>query len=166
MFCPDCGYESTQGFNYCKRCGASLSSVVPAGQSTPLRDNRLISLIWSLVAAIMVVGAGGLGITFGIAGGLAGSGIKPDDGPLAIVICGSATVLVTVCLLIRQLSRLIGTAIDKHLEFAGMSHPWPVGEADLSSRQIPAPPVAVSSVTEHTTRNFERRSELETTARS
>lgn len=165
MFCPDCGFESTQGTNYCKRCGASLSSAATVQSSTP-RDNKLINAIWAVAAAIMVVGAGGMGITFGIAGGLAGSGIKPDDGPLAIVISGSTAILVALCLLGWQLSRLIGAVIRDRRGLAEAPRTGPLGEADRAARRISAPPIAVSSVTEHTTRNFEKRSDLETTARS
>ena len=162
MFCPDCGYESTQGFNYCKRCGGSLSSPAPAGQSTRARENRLINAIWAVAAAIMVVGAGGMGITFGIAGGLAGSGIKPDDGPLAIIVCGSAAITVTLWLLVRQLSRLIGSVIERKREFGPEWDSRLVDQANVPARQI-ATPLVVPSVTEHTTRNFEQ---VKTTAKS
>src|ERR1041384_2225148 len=29
MYCPVCGAESTQGLNYCKRCGAGLNASTP-----------------------------------------------------------------------------------------------------------------------------------------
>ena len=163
MYCQLCGTESTQGLNYCKRCGATLTPLANTSESMPHRDRKLLVMIWAVVAALMVSVAGGLGITFGIAGGLAGSGIKPDDGPLAIIIGGSLTILVTVCLLVRQLSRLIGTAIGKTREFTTTSPLMPANEAaHARPLQVSAPPIVVPSVTEHTTRSFERQPNLET----
>jgi hypothetical protein len=167
MYCQVCGTESTLGFQYCKRCGTSLTSAANTSDSMAQRDRKLLVMIWAVVAALMVIGAGGLGITFGIAGGLAGSGIKPNDGPLAIVICGSLTILVTLCLLVRQLSRLIGTAIEKPRALTTTSPLRPIDEAaDARPLQISAPPMVVPSVTEHTTRNFERRPDLERPSRT
>jgi len=167
MYCQVCGTESTQGFNYCKRCGATLTAPANNPDSMPQRDRKLLVVIWAVVAAMMAIGVGGLGITFGIAGGLASRGIKPDDGPLAIVICGSLTIVVTLCLLVRQLSRVIGSAIEKPRPFSTTSPLTPVnGALDAQPLQIQAPPIMVPSVTEHTTRNFERQPNLETPSRS
>ena len=41
MFCPYCGTESTQGLNYCKRCGANLGAGLQAGgqEASPAISN-------------------------------------------------------------------------------------------------------------------------------
>ena len=31
MFCPFCGTESTQGLNYCNRCGGNLGALLQGG---------------------------------------------------------------------------------------------------------------------------------------
>jgi len=160
MYCPVCGAESTQGLNYCKRCGASLGTTVPIQTPSGLpRAARNVGIVWALVIAIIAVCAGGLGISFGIGGGLMASGVRGEDGPIGIVLGGALVVLVVAVMLIRLLSRVIG-----------MSAPTTVRPAMSQSMrepvaQLPAPPPSVSSVTEHTTRTFDHAAYREPTAR-
>ena len=152
MYCPVCGAESTQGLNYCKRCGASLGSPLPspidaAPQSR--RANHTMTIV-ALVAAVIVVCAGGLGISLGISGGLVANGVN-QDAPIAIAFCGSAVVLVVEIMLLRLLSKVIAASLSQPVP-ASAIQPAPQHIAPVA---LPAPPPSVSSVTENTTRNFE-----------
>ena len=106
--------------------------------------------IVALVVAVIVVGAGGLGISLGISGSLAGNGGN-QDAPIAIAFCGSAVVLVIAIMLLRLLSKIIAASLSQPVPTIAIQ-PAPQHIAPVA---LPAPPPSVSSVTENTTRNFE-----------
>lgn len=156
MYCPNCGAQSTQGLNYCKRCGGNLSDA--AQPAAPASRNVWAALILALATAGLVLG--GFGIVFSLAFGLVGP--QPEGytapahdvrGVAAMMIAfGSGTIALVTILLIRLFSRLMGFGSEN--VNAGRSVRSFVSQAPA---QIPAPPIQMHSVTEHTTRNFEPR---------
>lgn len=156
MYCPNCGAESTFGLNYCKQCGANLAE---PSQSTSTNKPRNTFAALILALATLGIVLGGLGIVFTHALELAGSqppGFSPPSAAAGrlgsiMVIFGSSAVAFVAVMLIRLFSNMMGLGSDL---------PKPAKQAKnfVSPRsvpRIPAPPIVVSSVTEHTTRNFE-----------
>ena len=142
MFCPVCGAESTQGLNYCKRCGATQGAPPPAHQPRPKSMPPLIPL--ALVSMVGLIGF------FGTLIALANSKIA-DEVLLAVAAFGGATVTGVVGLLIwvsKQQSRNVSFSSE-------VVTPRRSSIRNSTQPQIDAPPLVVSSVTEHTTRNFE-----------
>ncbi|MCI0490124.1 MAG: hypothetical protein L0229_26320 [Blastocatellia bacterium] len=151
MYCPSCGAEST-GLKYCKHCGINLTLPVQMPeQSLPSRGLTTGAAV-ALSLATTAIGLGGLGIVFATASELAGrSGV--DEGiPIVMLIFGSATVFGIIALLITTLSRAMG--LSQKPEQQGKRRTRVAGEHRAAPRL--APPAASSSVTEHTTRNFEQ----------
>jgi hypothetical protein len=124
--------------------------------TTAATRNTLAALILALATVGIVLG--GLGIVFTHALALVGSqppGFSPPGGDAGrlgaiMVIFGSSAVGLVALMLIRLFSRMMGfgSDIEKPSKQAKTFAPRRVP-------QIHAPPVVVSSVTEHTTRNFE-----------
>lgn len=157
MYCPNCGAESTFGLNYCKRCGGNLGD---APQSAPPPTKNILAAL-ILAAATVVIVLAGLGIVFSEALSLIGPqppGFAPPVHDAVVVagmmvIFGSATIGLVTLMLIKLFSRVMGfsSVSDKP------SRPARTFVPEQRVAQIPAPPIAVQSVTEHTTRNFEPR---------
>jgi len=158
MYCPNCGSESTFGLNYCKHCGGNLSessqaAAPPAARNTPA----------AVILAIATLGLvrGGLGIVFGSALTLVGSQPEGFSAPAAgvekvgmmMVVFGCSAVVLVALMLIRLFYRVMGFGAEPE-------RPKRIAKL-LPNRQhaaqIQAPPTVVSSVTEHTTRNFDPR---------
>lgn len=156
MYCPNCGMESTFGLNYCKHCGGNLSE---AQSAAPPTRNTSAALI--LAAATVAIVLGGLGIVFSGALSLIGpqpTGFVPPVHDAVVVagmmvIFGSATIGLVSLMLIKLFSRMMGLAAapDKSARPAKAFVP------QQRMSQIPPLPIAMQSVTEHTTRNFEPR---------
>lgn len=145
MYCPVCGAESTQGLNYCKRCGAGLSASTP-----PIEQKgsigKAMGLMLFLVSLVSIAGFVALFSTIYNLGERAAFDTKAL---IAIMAFGGATVVGVVGLLVWLLLRLTTGPVRS-----------PERSADLVSRdhgvpQLPAPPIGISSVTENTTRNFD-----------
>ena len=158
MYCPHCSAEHTFGLKYCKRCGGSLSDPLPP-QSGQTSSWKLTGAAWAIGLATVAICLGGLGIVFSHAFDLArplgpGQASSLDVTPiaLAMIIFGSTTVFGIAALLIRLFTRLI-TGLQETPQPAQFIRP---GVAEYPVAQIPAPPVGMASVTEHTTRNFDR----------
>ncbi|HJQ70729.1 MAG TPA: hypothetical protein VKA70_17270 [Blastocatellia bacterium] len=155
MHCPNCGAEHTFGLKYCKRCGLSLGDQPP--QTTPLSGWSFTGAAWAIGLATVAICLGGLGIVVSHAFDLLaplspGQSRNTDPTPiaLAMIVFGTTTVFGIAALLIRLFSRLL-TAQAEAGRTARFIKP---AAAEYPIAQIPAQPV--SSVTEHTTRNFER----------
>jgi hypothetical protein len=158
MYCPHCSAEHTFGLKYCKRCGGSLSDPPPP-QTGEVSSWRLTGSAWAIGLATVAICLGGLGIVFSHAFDLArplspGQSMSVEATPiaLAMIVFGSATVFGIAALLIRLFSRLLNTpqATTRPAQFIKP------GMAEYPVAQISAQPVGISSVTEHTTRNFDR----------
>ena len=152
MYCPVCGAETIQGLKYCKQCGANLN---PPG--THVNISKITGMFW----AIAVFGIGALGLLVGGALGVTAMGQGGSD-LAAVVAVGFVVVLIISGLLISQLSRVISMAKSDRAE------PYTNTNAIKERRtapQLDAPPSAVPSVTEHTTRDFEHSLKREQRAR-
>jgi hypothetical protein len=157
MYCPNCGAESTFGLNYCKHCGGNLAESAEPAAPPPSR-NVFAALILALAAAGIVLG--GLGIVFTnalalVAAQPAGFSQPSDAGMIAgmMVIFGSSVIVLVSLMLIKLFARVMGFA-------SATERPSRRAKSFLPQQrvpQIPARPIVVSSVTEHTTRNFEPR---------
>jgi hypothetical protein len=158
MYCPNCGAESTFGLNYCKHCGGNLSETTQS-ISPPAPRNVLAAVV--LAAATVAIVLGGLAIVFTHALSLIGPQPPGFTTPAhdavvvagMMVLFGSAAIVFSSLMLIKLFSRVMGfgSVPDKPARTQRTFQPG----QKLS--QIPAPPIAMQSVTEHTTRNFEPR---------
>ena len=146
MYCPSCGADSTQGLNYCKKCGANL--VLPTGSDTSVRMPRVGGLFW----AVALLTVGGLGVLMGSIIALAAIGVRQEDVFIPIAVVGCFTVLGIAWLLVRQISRVIDST---RIPFIPEQRPIPAPPR-RDPAQIAGPPLPVPSVTEHTTRTFDR----------
>ena len=143
MYCPVCGAESTQGLNYCKRCGSSLGPTANAPVIIPpVRPATLLP-----VALVSIVGLVGFFMTIA---NLSDRNFQPK--PLvAICAFAGATVLGVVGLMIWLLLHMSGY---RH----GATQASTEGQAlprASTQPQLQPPPMSVPSVTENTTRNFD-----------
>ena len=160
MYCPHCSAEHTFGLKYCKRCGGNLNiSDPPQPESERASSWKLTGAAWAIGLATVAICLGGLGIVFSTAFDLArplsvGQSPSVDATPIAMamIIFGSATVFGISALLLRLFTRLI-RGIQETPRPARFIKP---GVTEYPQAQIPAPPIGMTSVTEHTTRNFDR----------
>ena len=147
MYCPVCGAESTQGLNYCKRCGAGLSASTP-----PIEQKgsigKAMGLMLFLVSLVSIAGFIALFST------VYNLGERPGFEPrtlIAIMAFGGATVVGVIGLLVWLLLRLT----TGHPAVASPEKSANLVPREYSVPQLPAPPVGIPSVTENTTRNFD-----------
>lgn len=145
MYCAACGFESTPGLSYCKRCGSSLSPQTNAvDQRQP--GARPLASLWP-VALVSMVGLIGL---FATLVNLSEKGVG-SQAVIAVSAFAGATVLGVVGLLIWLLMQLSGIRhTTSHVERGTR----PVSGSSTQP-QLQAPPSSIPSVTENTTRNFD-----------
>lgn len=156
MFCPVCGAKSTQGLKYCNRCGSNLNPSATASEQK-INFSKFTGMFW----AIALFSLGGLGLLLGAALGAIAMD-QGGEGLAVVMVAGFLTILLISAMLVRQLSRVITAASEQE------SRPQPKAVTTTSDygppQQLSPPPPSVSSVTEHTTRNFDlaqRESRLE-----
>ena len=146
MYCPNCGEQTTQGLKFCKRCGASLSTTVeavPRKFPTPLTVMFLF-----VIGGISLVG---LAVPLAAADSLTKDFSTRDV--IALVFGSWLVTLIFDAMLVWLLLRLIGIS---H-QFAGTTpEKRPLPEQRVAV-QIETPPEPLVSVTENTTRSFDRR---------
>lgn len=146
MYCPICGAESTQGLNYCKRCGAVLSaSATPIEQKGSI--GKAMGLMLFLVSLVSIAGFIALFTTvYNLAE-------RPglEKATIGVMAFGGATVVGVVGLLVWLLLRLT----TGHQPPGSPEKPANLVPREYSVPQLPAPPVGMQSVTENTTRNFD-----------
>jgi hypothetical protein len=153
MYCQHCGAESTQGLNYCNRCGGQIGALAQApphevGQALPTGTVRVVG--FSLVGLVVF----GLGLLVALMSELVHSGMRPE--PLVMVMmCGSLTILASVFMLTRFWMRMLlggkSERADAPRLFSRPSHTNELGpQRHGALHDAPA-----SSVTEHTTRTLE-----------
>lgn len=143
MYCPNCGAESTQDLNYCKRCGTGVSASTPPVEGNTSKATGALFLL----ALVSIAGFIALFVTIN---NLAHPGMDPRT-LIAITAFGGATVVGVVGLLVWLLLQLI----TGHRPAAPRDKsPMPITR-DYRTPKLPAPPVSMPSVTENTTRNFE-----------
>jgi hypothetical protein len=146
MYCPVCGAESTQGLNYCKRCGAGLSaSTSPIEQKTSF--GKAMGLMLFLVSVVSIAGFIAL---FATVDTLGEHGFD-TRALIGIMAFGGATVVGVVGMMVWLILRMTGahTAATRNEIVPGLV------VREHIAPQLQAPPISVPSVTENTTRNFE-----------
>jgi hypothetical protein len=156
MYCQHCGAESTQGLNYCNRCGGNLGALAQTaprevGQSLPTGTVRAVG--FSLVAVVVF----GLGILTALMSELVHSGMRSE--PIVfIMMFGSLTILASIFMITRFWMRMLPTGKHEKADaprlYAPPTHtnelgPQPRNFGALHDAPTPA------SVTEHTTRTLE-----------
>lgn len=146
MFCQSCGAECALELNYCSRCGANLTSALaPTTQLVPV---NLTKPAVAIGATATVLTLGGFGVLVAGAMNLA-MVFKNPDPIMAIIMFGMITILVSDVMLIRLLSRIIGTSLETRKSLQ---------PAKSQLREVPKQIMpalnSVPSVTEHTTRTF------------
>ena len=155
MYCQHCGAESTQGLNYCNRCGGQIAALAQGqprevGSGPPTGTVRAVG--FSLIAVVVF----GLGILTALITELVEKGMRPE--PLVVImICGSLTILGSVFMLTRFWMHMLSSGKPKGSDSARLHAP-PTNTNELG----PAPQrfgalhdAPLSSVTEHTTRTLE-----------
>ena len=155
MYCQHCGAESTQGVNYCKRCGGNLGALAQAtphevAQILPTGTVRAVG--FSLIAVVVF----GLIVLTALITQLVEHNIRPEP-LIVIMMCGSLTILASVFMLTRFWMRMLSggksDAADATRLFQRASHTNDLGPQPQRFGALgdaPAP-----SVTEHTTRTLE-----------
>jgi hypothetical protein len=154
MFCPYCATETTQGLNYCNRCGGSLAPL------TAPQETRVIvapGAAWAAgltTAAVVVIG---MGMIFPIATELTAKGMAATA-VVAIALLVALGVVGCAAMLLRFWSSLLGVG--------GARPPAPAAALPppkaQDTRGLDAPhldslnPAPAHSVTEQTTRTLER----------
>lgn len=147
MYCPTCGEQNTQALNYCKHCGANLNAS-PTQTISPL----MVTIFLALIAFITV-----MGFTIPILGmsELSNKGFGSEP----LMTFAFFFVLATFgidFMLIRLLSRLLGFSKQGRQAIHPLLTKKPKYDTSQQNHQrLPELPTPVSSVTEHTTRNFE-----------
>lgn len=153
MYCQHCGAESTQGLNYCNRCGGNLGALAQApprevSQVIPTGTVRAVG--FSLIAVVVF----GLGILTALMTQLVEHNVRPE--PLVVIMmCGSLTILASVFLLTRFWMHMLGKPRnpDAPRLYAPPAHTNDLGPAPQRFGALHDIPV--NSVTEHTTRTLE-----------
>lgn len=153
MYCQHCGAESTQGLNYCNRCGGNLGALAqsqPREVAQMLPTGTVRAVGFSLIAVVVF----GLGILTALVTQLVEHGVRPE--PLVIVMmCGSLTILGSVFMLTRFWMHMLGRSrnTDAQRLHAPAAHTNDLGPAPQRFGALHDAPL--SSVTEHTTRTLE-----------
>ncbi len=159
MFCSNCGYEATPGMRYCNRCGGNLLTTPHSDESPRPVVNVGFAAFFLAIATVAIV-LGGLGILTNFARALMmptpwnlGQVNVEHNLPVVIpmIVLGSVTILATVFFMMRIFSRLMHLPQDNQPAKQKPQSPleW------RSAQQIQPAPPAISTVTEHTTRNFD-----------
>ena len=152
MFCPYCGTESTQGLNYCKRCGSNLGALSQPG-AQDVRPAVSNGAAWAAGISTTAVVVIGLGIIFPITTELTAKGMAPSP-VTAIALFIALAVLGCVAMLLRFWSQLLGVgraAAPRTLQPPAVA---PTGELG-ASRFDALNPQPAPSITEQTTRTLE-----------
>jgi len=164
MHCPSCGAEATLGLKYCKRCGENLSHTFQLPQyrepdSQPGGTVGVALAGWALALATAAITLGGFGIVFTHAFDLMRPFPMGQSAPgdvemvaMTMLIIGPAVIFGVVAMLIRVFSKLMGLPSSRAEKAAPRQRPSAI---EYPPAQISPPPQSISSVTEHTTRNFE-----------
>ena len=155
MYCPSCGTQTSEGLNYCKSCGANLNPQTLGTE--PVRVVFSFKLVILFLSIAFVGGIVPMGVLTNL-WQLKEVGVGANQ--IATLIAFAAGIgLITVALLVWLLLKLVGVAAWEPAKERGKR----LRTSELASRnqvsvgkQIPAPPDAIPSVTENTTRSFDR----------
>jgi hypothetical protein len=158
MFCPYCATETTQGLNYCNRCGGNLAPLTQG----PVQETRVIvasGAAWAAGLTTTVVIVIGLGLIFPMASELTAHGMAPTA-VVAIALFVALAVVGCAAMLLRFWSTLLGLGAARQQAAPPAPAALPPPRAQ-DTRGFDAPrqdalnPAPAHSVTEQTTRTLE-----------
>ena len=153
MFCPYCATETTQGLNYCNRCGGNLAPLTqPAQESRTIVASGAAWAAGLTTTAVIVIG---LGIIFPITSELTMRGMVPTA---VVFIALSVALAVVACaaMLLRFWSMLLGVGGARQQAPAALPQPKAQDTRGLAAPRFDSlNPAPVPSVTEQTTRTLE-----------
>jgi hypothetical protein len=156
MFCPYCGTESTQGLNYCKRCGGNLA---PLAQGPAQGTHPAVvapGSAWAAgltTAAVVIIG---VGMIFPITTELAARGM-PAVAVVWIAFFVALTVFGCAAMLLRFWSLLFGVGgAGRTANAPALPDPKSTDTRELGDQRFDAlNPASIPSITEQTTRTLE-----------
>ena len=156
MFCPYCATETTQGLNYCNRCGGNLAPLtqVPQESRTIVAPGSAWAAGLTTTAVIVI----GLGMIFPITSELTIRGMAPTA-TVAIALFVALGAVACAAMLLRFWSMLLGVG-GARTQQAHTPAALPQPKAQ-DTRGLDAPrhdslnPAPAYSVTEQTTRTLE-----------
>lgn len=149
MYCSSCGVDSVEGLKYCKRCGVNLTSALEASPPRKMPVAMTIAFL-VIIAGVFSVG---LGLPMVVAHDRVAAGFSPSH-LMDLYLADLALTLVVVGMLVWLFLRLI----KLHQQTADPAHSAKAQPSDFAPPQIVEPPQSIGSVTENTTRNFDRQS--------
>jgi len=146
MYCPVCGTESADGIRFCKQCGSGLTAPLSVEYARPV---RITGAVWAIGLMTFLC----FGALFGCVMGLAGMGIHNEDILVPIAVFGSFSLVAICALMIRLVSRAAGISSSVTKQKVPVQQAI---RAPYNQAQLPPPQAYVPSVTENTTRSFDR----------
>jgi hypothetical protein len=156
MFCPYCGTESTQGLNYCKRCGGNLAPLAQgsAQEARPAVVSPGAAWAAGLTTAAVVIM--GVGMIFPVTSELTSRGMHPTA-VVFIALFVALTVFGCAAMLLRFWTLLFGVrAPGRSGGTPALPDPKASDTRELGSSRFDAlNPASIPSVTEQTTRTLE-----------
>ena len=157
MFCPYCGNESTQGLNYCKRCGGNLAPLTQTGAQGTRPPVVASGAAWAAgltTAAVVIIG---VGMIFPITTELAARGM-PAAAVVWIALFVALTVFGCAAMLLRFWSLLFGVGgAGRATATPALPDSKSTDTRELGDQRFDAlNPASIPSVTEQTTRTLER----------
>jgi hypothetical protein len=141
MFCSNCGTPVTSELSFCNRCGTSLRE---------RNESKSTGAITAFLTAITLIGLSGLGIMLG--GSLVlrrGAGL-PVELVGFFIFCTFVIVVLTEIMLVRNLSKLMGSSERTHYLPTAPQQPLELRPPTTTSFGEP-----IGSVTDNTTRTLE-----------
>ena len=156
MFCPYCGTESTQGLNYCKRCGGNLAPLAQTGAQGTHPAVVAPGSAWAAgltTAAVVIIG---VGMIFPITSELTLRGMHPTA-VVFIALLVALTVFGCAAMLLRFWSLLFGVSpASRAANTHALPDPKSTDTRELGDQRFDAlNPASIPSVTEQTTRTLE-----------
>jgi hypothetical protein len=148
MYCSSCGVDSVEGLKYCKRCGVNLT-IPPAVSQAPALPFALIITFLVFIAGVFMAG---LIMPFVITKELSIRGFSQGD-MMVLFMIEFGVMLAVIAMLVRLLFRLIGA----HHQTDGTPRAIEARKNESTTAQIAAAQEPMVSVTENTTRSFDRR---------
>ena len=143
MYCAKCGSQINLNLNYCNVCGAKTGKDDETSQSSALN---------SLIAALIFVTLGGLGILIGLVALLLERGVTHET--VAILATIYLAMLFGISFsLVRLTAKLVDVKIKEKAESSNQAF-QPVQLPAPNTAQLEESSQPPISVTEHTTRSF------------
>lgn len=154
MFCPYCGTESTQGLNYCNRCGANLGVLTQGGaqDARPVVSN---GAAWAAGTTMTMLVIFGLGVVLMWLAELSHTNLPPGV-IVSIMIAGAATVLGAAGVLARFWMQLLTGGRPGKPSLRPPARPSHTNELGPPRQQGALPDSPIPSITEQTTRTLDR----------